>query len=110
MHRADFHASACTTSRWLCWEIMKTSWVDPLLMQTAGCKSKPPLFVSLEGALSTAVASGSAIAIGDATFRGAVCTAAVCAEAWRAVAWLIVTSSIETEDHDVLGGAVRAGD
>src|SRR5690348_3702126 len=36
MHSADFHARDCTTSRWLCQEIMKNSWFVPLPIATVG--------------------------------------------------------------------------
>src|SRR5579864_2190879 len=41
MYNMDFQARACTTSRWLCEEMVKGSPRSPLPIATLGCKSKP---------------------------------------------------------------------
>src|SRR5579863_5616635 len=41
IYSIDFQARACTTSRWLCEEIVKGSPRSPLPIATRGCKSKP---------------------------------------------------------------------
>jgi|SRR5579859_3585405 len=73
IYSIDFQARACTTSRWLCEEIVKGSPRSPLPIATRGCKSKP----------LAAGASGvsGATSVADATpteFAGALRWEAIC--------------------------------
>src|SRR6266436_2093297 len=67
----DFQASACTTSRWLCEEIVKGSPRSPLQMATPECRSKP-----LAAGVPGAVLCFSALAAGGAPgASGVICVA-----------------------------------
>src|ERR1017187_1068405 len=81
MQSADFHARACTTSFWLCHEIMNGSLFVPLLIAAAGCRLNPvPSIAGVDALGSEAASGGSAVA--TPTFGLAT-----------------VSSSIDTEDH-----------
>src|SRR5258708_74878 len=71
----DFQASACTTSRWLCEEIVKGSPRSPLPMATRGCRSKP-----FAVGVPLALVCFSALTAGDAPgVPGAICVASAMA-------------------------------
>src|ERR1700736_6559621 len=67
----DFQASACTTSRWLCEEIVKGSPRSPLPMATRGCRSKP-----VAAGVPRALLCSSTLAAGGALgASGVICVA-----------------------------------